>query len=147
MRITKGLIIADPWIGYILMGQKTWEMRSTGTSFRGLFGLIKKGSGAIWGVARLLNVGASLSAEEMISTFRQHRIPEEQIRGGAVAKWTVPWKLADVTSLKEPVPYVHKSGAVTWVELDPQVDAAISRSKTDKGFLHVHPRVVFIRPN
>ena len=35
MRITKGLIIADPWIGYILEGTKDWEMRSSGASHRG----------------------------------------------------------------------------------------------------------------
>jgi hypothetical protein len=43
MRVTKGLIIADPWIGYVLEGSKTWEMRSSKTSVRGPFGLIRKG--------------------------------------------------------------------------------------------------------
>jgi hypothetical protein len=28
MQVTKGLIIADPWIGYVLDGSKTWEMRN-----------------------------------------------------------------------------------------------------------------------
>ena len=34
MRISKGLIIADPWIDYILDGKKTWEMRSSETSWQ-----------------------------------------------------------------------------------------------------------------
>lgn len=122
MRIKKGLIIADPWIGYILDGTKDWEMRSSGASHRGWFGLIRKGTGAVYGVARLIQVGAPLSPSEMIATFGHHRIPENIIRSGEVAKWNTPWKLADVCRLGRPVPYRHKSGAVTWVELD---DAAI----------------------
>ena len=122
MRITKGLIIADPWIGYVLDGTKDWEMRASGASHRGWFGLIRKGTGAIYGVARLIEVGTQLSPTEMIATFERHRIPEHMIRSGEVAKWNTPWKLADVHRLDQPVPYLHKRGAVTWVELD---DAAI----------------------
>ncbi|NSY41868.1 hypothetical protein [Agrobacterium tumefaciens] len=128
MRITKGLIIADPWIGYILGGNKDWEMRSSGASHRGWFGLIRKGTGAIYGVARLIEVGAPLSPTEMIATFGHHRIPEHMIRSGEVAKWNTPWKLADVRRLDRPVPYRHKSGAVTWVELDDAaIDAVVSQ--------------------
>lgn len=122
MRVTKGLIIADPWIGYILAGNKDWEMRSSATSHRGWFGLIRKGTGAVHGVARLIDVGAPLSVVQMIETVERHRIPERMIRSGEVAKWNTPWKLADVRQLMHPVPYRHKNGAVTWVELD---DAAI----------------------
>lgn len=123
MRIAKGLIIAAPWIDYILSGTKDWEMRSTGTSHRGWFALIRKGSGAIYGVARLTDAGARQSAAEMVATISHHRIPEPMIRSGEVAKWNTPWKLADVRRFEHPVPYSHKSGAVTWVELD---DAAVN---------------------
>ncbi len=130
MRITKGLIIADPWIGYILGGTKDWEMGSTGASHRGWFGLIRKGTGAVYGVARLIEAGAPLSPEEMIATFERHRIPEHMIRSGEVAKWNTPWKLADVRRLDRPVAYRHKSGAVTWVELD---DAAVDGIASQLG--------------
>jgi hypothetical protein len=127
MRITKGLIIADPWIGYILDGTKDWEMRSSGASHRGWFGLIRKGTSAIYGVARLIEVGTPLSPTEMIGTFERHRIPEHMIRSGEVAKWKTPWKLADVRRLDQPVSYRHKSGAVTWVELDDVAIDGLSR--------------------
>ena len=77
MRITKALIVADPWIEYLLNGTKDWEMRSSGASHRGWFGLIRKGSGAVQGVARLGDVGAPLTPEQMIANFahplRLHR--------------------------------------------------------------------------
>lgn len=123
MRIAKALIVADPWIEYLLNGTKDWEMRSSSASHRGWFGLIRKGSGAVHGVARLVDVGSPLNPEQMIASFEHHRIPEAMIRSGEVAKWNTPWKLADVRRLACPVPYRHKSGAVTWVELD---EAAIT---------------------
>lgn len=130
MKITKGLIIADPWIGYILDGTKHWEMRSSGASHRGWFALIRKGTGAVYGVARLIDVGTPLSPAEMIATFEHHRIPEHMIRSGEVAKWNTPWKLADVRRLDRPVAYRQKSGAVTWVELD---DAAVDDIASQLG--------------
>lgn len=126
MRITKGLIIADPWVGHLLDGWKTWEMRSSATSHRGWFGLIRKGTGAVYGVAKLTEVGRPLSPAEMIAAFERHRIPEHMIRSGAVAKWNVPWKLDEVSRLDRPLPYRHRSGAVTWVELDEEAIAGIA---------------------
>jgi hypothetical protein len=125
MQITKGLIIANPWIGYILDGSKTWEMRSSKTSVRGPFGLIRKGTGAIWGIATLADVGCALTPTEMLAFCDKHQVPAEMIRSGQVAKWNVPWILADVRRLAKPVGYDHPSGAVTWVNLADDVSRAI----------------------
>jgi ASCH domain. len=133
MQISKGLILADPWIGHILDGSKTWEMRSSSTSHRGWFALIRKGSGCIHGVARLVDVGSPLSPAEMLRTFEKHRIPADLIASGAVAKWNTPWIIADVRRLPKPVPYTHRSGAVTWVALDAEVGQAIAAQLGDLG--------------
>lgn len=126
-QISRALVIADPWIGMILDGSKTWEMRSRATTIRGTIGLIRKGTGAVWGVADLSSCGDPLSHSEMIAQAHKHRIPEAMIRRGEVAKWNRPWELFRVRVLKNPVPYVHKPGAVTWVALDPDVIAAIHK--------------------
>jgi hypothetical protein len=126
MQVTKGLVIADPWIGYILDGSKTWEMRSTQTSIRGPFGLIRKGTGTICGVATLVDVGRPLTLDEMVTSFVRHRIPGDMIRAGEVAKWNVPWLLSGVRQLAHPVAYDHPSGAVTWVNLAPEVSQQIA---------------------
>jgi hypothetical protein len=126
MRVIKGLIIADPWIGYILDGRKIWEMRSSETSVRGPFALIRKGTGAIWGIATLVNVGRALTQSEMLASFDKHQIPADMIRSGQVAKWNTPWILADIRSLATPVPYRHPSGAVTWVNLAEDILRAIA---------------------
>lgn len=130
MQINKALIIADPWISYILDGSKIWEMRASSTSHRGWFGLIRKGTGAIYGVARLVDVGSPFSPAEMLRTTDQHRIPADLIASGEVAKWNTPWRLADVRRLTTPVPYRHPSGAVTWVTLGDDIARAIASQLT-----------------
>lgn len=132
MQINKALIIADPWISYILDGSKTWEMRASSTSHRGWFGLIRKGTGAVYGVARLVDVGVPLAPAEMLRTTDQHRIPADLITSGEVAKWNTPWRLADVRRLPTPVPYSHPSGAVTWVTLGDDIAQAIASQLTDE---------------
>ncbi|KQS63850.1 hypothetical protein ASG39_14695 [Rhizobium sp. Leaf371] len=127
LSVDKALVIADPWISLILSGQKDWEMRSTSASHRGWFGLIWKGLGAVYGVARLVDVKPPQSPEQMIETVERHRIPEEMIRSGKVAAWNTPWVLADVRRLTTPVRYRHKNGAVTWVNLEDDVSEAIVR--------------------
>lgn len=122
----KGLIIAEPWIGYILDGSKTWEMRSKATKVRGKIALIRKGSGVVCGVANLVGVEFPLSQAEMLATTDKHRIPAEMIGSGEVAKWCIPWVLSDVQALARPVPYKHRSGAVIWVELDDEVATQVN---------------------
>ena len=128
MKVTQGLIIDEPWIGHILDGRKVWEMRSKPTSKRGWFGLIRKGSGQVVGVARLADCGKSLSRSEMLAPINHHRIPAAMINSGKVDKWHVPWKLADVQVLAKPVSYVHKRGAVIWVDLSSEVSEKIAEA-------------------
>jgi hypothetical protein len=121
--VMKGLVVREPWIDLLLSGEKTWEMRSRPTRFRGWLGLIRKGSGEVSGVARLVDCGDALSSAELLATRDRHRIPEADIRSGAVAKWTTPWRLEAVRRLPEPVPYRHPRGAIGLFTLDPPVAA------------------------
>lgn len=128
--VERALVIAEPWIGMILEGTKVWEMRSRATKIRGPIGLIRKGTGSIWGVANLVSCGDALMPEDMIASFSKHRIPEAMIRSGQVAKWNRPWALEGTRALSSPVSYVHNSGAVTWVTLDREVSDAINQQLT-----------------
>lgn len=66
-----------------------------------------------------------LTPEEMIRHFDRHKIPAHMIESGQVASWNTPWILQDARKFASPVRYTHKSGAVTWVKLDPEVTEQI----------------------
>jgi len=119
--LTSGLVIDTPHIDRILAGEKVWEMRSSRTATRGLIALIRKGSGKVVGVARLMDVLGPLSLEERLAAIDRHRIDEARLRSGEVDKWDHAWVLEDATRLDDPVSYEHPSGAVIWVRLTPSV--------------------------
>ena len=143
MSVTRGLIIDTPWIDHILEGLKDWEMRSQSTTVRGWIGLIRKGSGQVVALARLVDCGKALNPEEMIAAETHHRIPERMIRSGEVAKWCVPWKLVDIRPLARPVPYEHKSGAVIWVTLAEDVTRALETAEVSTKMA---PNAHHVRP-
>ena len=121
----RGLVIREPWAGLILDGHKTWEMRSHGTAVTGMIAIIPKGSRLVAGVVDLVGARAALSADELAETVARHGIPPEA-QGEAVAGgWLVPWELARPRRLAAPVPYDHPPGAVIWVRLLPEVEAAV----------------------
>ena len=132
----KALIIRSPWIDLILSGSKTWEMRTKPTSIRGRIALIKAKSGLIYGTAELVDSLPALSLERLRQSFDFHGIPDEQLDSAIQNRWTTPWVLRNVVRLDTPKPYVHPSGAVTWVELpdllaeNPQPEKPVMPPKT-----------------
>lgn len=122
----KGLLIAEPWMGRILAGRKTWEMRSQATHQRGTIALIRKGSGQVVGTADVVGTLPPLETSDAYAAGEPYHAitPQEQaaaFNGG----WRTPWVLANVRRLTQPVPYKHPNGAVIWVNLEDAVVAAI----------------------
>ena len=130
----KGLIIDQPWIGMILRGEKTWEMRSRGTSVRGQIALIEKGTGTIVGLATLANSLPALTPSEMAPQSANHCIPPQKFEEQGF-KWFTPWVLTDVRRLNAPIRYAHPSGAVTWVNLSAQEETAVLGSSQQRNHL------------
>lgn len=135
----KALVIREPWIGLILEGHKTWEMRSRPTKIRGRIALAHQGTGLLVGTAELVEVRAPLTIEGLMRTRHLHGIPLEQARAVAADGWLVPWVLADVRRFAQPAPYAHPRGAVTWVNVSDLGDladrAALSESTRKEGGL------------
>jgi hypothetical protein len=147
-----GLVIREPWIDMILDGAKTWELRTQRTTVRGEIALIRKGTGQIEGVAHLVDSLPQLDPRGLAESVQFHGVlPSEQanvISNG----WLFPWLIVNTRRLSSPVPYLHPSGAVTWVKLDFSVVQSIARAKqgseTDPSL--VAPKVMpplVLRPN
>jgi hypothetical protein len=131
-KITRGLIIREPWVGMILDGQKDWEMRTSATKIRGPIALIAAGSGKIIGTADLCDVQGPFSHAQMAFNQARHRIPAEEIGKGEGARWNTAWVMKDAQRLDTPVPYEHPSGAVIWVALDDKTQARLARALAPK---------------
>lgn len=122
----EGLVIREPWIGRILGGQKTWEMRSTACHKRGLVALIRARSGTVVGVADLVDSLAALDTPDAYAAAEPfHAIRPSEQKTAYEGGWRTPWVLANVRPLPAPVPYQHRNGAVKWVRLNPSVVQAI----------------------
>jgi hypothetical protein len=124
----KALIIDTPHIDNILQGKKTWEMRSSRTRIRGLITLIRMGSGAVVGIARLVDATGPLTTDEMLATEAKHLIRPDRLALPEVAKYRYAWILEDARAISPAVPYQHPPGAVIWVNLDAAVTERACRS-------------------
>jgi hypothetical protein len=123
----KGLIIDEPWIGLILSGKKTWEMRKTACHHRGGIALIRKGSGQVVGTADIVGSLPPLaSASDYAEAEAQHCIPPGRQAQAFADCWRTPWVLENVRQLPRPVSYKHPYGAVIWVNLEKDVAAAVA---------------------
>lgn len=113
-QITRALIVRQPWIELILSGQKTWEMRSTGTSIRGRIGLIEQGTGLIVGECSLDHVGEPIDRFNLGYGHHLHKVDDFEL----LEKWRFPWVLSGAVRYKTPIEYSHPKGAVIWVKLN-----------------------------
>jgi hypothetical protein len=113
----------------IIAGQKTWEMRSRNTAVRGRIALIKKGSKTVVGVADLVATRPKLSWAELRANVDKHCVPESDIDDDF--KHNIAWVLERAQPLREAVPFRYPSGAVIWVNLDPDVTAMVKERMHD----------------
>jgi hypothetical protein len=124
--VLRALIIAEPWIGAILAGTKTWEMRAKKVHIRGRVGLIRKGTGHVVGVADVVNCLAPIGTPKAYADAeRFHGVPQDFQAEAIKREWLRPWVLESAIKLRRPVPYDHRKGQQDWVTLDPDVEADV----------------------
>ena len=124
----KALIIRDPWIEKILAGEKTWELRGSQTTIRGLIGLIQSGTGTVVGTCEIESVVGPLSVNQLRCNTRMHAVPARNLDQGSRYKNTYAWVIKNAKSLLKPVKYVHPQGAVIWVNLSPTVSRKVKQA-------------------
>lgn len=112
----KGLIIKDPWITKILNGEKTWEIRGSNTKHRGRTGLIKSGTGKIYGSADLVDTHL-ISVSDYDNNRDKHRVDEQGFWGFVHYEKPWAWVFKNPMIYPHPIAYDHKQGCVIWVKL------------------------------
>lgn len=126
MMPARALMVREPYLSFILMSKKRWELRGTPTAIRGPIGLIRSGSGHVVGQCEILDcigpldfmslkTSPDLSSEERQELLREGRVPYLQ-KDGEASK-TYAWIVAHPRIYPEPIRYRHPSGAITFVDL------------------------------
>lgn len=109
-----GLIIKPKWADLILNGQKIWEIRGSRTTKRGTIGIIKSGSGMVFGTVKLTNC-IPCTVGRFMAYKQKHCIEDERAAFHYNQAWA--WVVKNPLIFPEPVPYKHPQGAVIWVKL------------------------------
>ena len=108
------LIVKEEWAKLILSGRKTWELRSSNTSFRGNFHLGVSGANGVI-IGRVCLTGSrEVSREELMNTVDKHMVTNlDEVTYHRV--WA--WELAHPMPFEKPFSYKHKRGAIIWIKL------------------------------
>ena len=117
----RALLIRHPWIDLILDGKKTWEIRGSRTGIRGTVALVPSGSGMVVGVCDLVGCIGPLTAEGFRKNASKAGMGPTEATLGRYRQ-TYAWVIKKPRYLKRPVPYLHPSGAVIWVNLSGSVE-------------------------
>ena len=111
-----GLIIRSPYIDWILVGKKTWEIRSRYTHVRGRIALIRGGSGLVVGTCELVGVVGPLTLRNLRKNAGKLGRVKSDIRS-LPYETTYAWILKNARKFHRPRRYKHPLGAVIWVRL------------------------------
>ena len=119
IEINRAIIIKSPWIDYILQGLKCLEVRGSNTHVRGWVGVIKSGSGFVYGAVNI-NDSVKLNEKNFNSLKSSHMLYKKDIDYNKLLDiYNNPWgwSIADHKKFKTPVPYTHKKGCVIWCKI------------------------------
>lgn len=138
--ITRGIVIRQPWIEHILCGEKRWELRGRTTNIRGPVALIEGGAGRLLGVAVITDSLGPLTREGRARAAKRGDIPNIEVDEDMYEN-VYAWAVEDVLRLTVPVPYIHPSGAVIWVTLDPKARSAVNKKWRERSRAPIGPVV------
>jgi hypothetical protein len=113
-RPKRGLIVREPYAGWIVDGRKAWEIRKHPTRVRGPIGIVS--GGRLIGQVDVVGVEGPFSAEELAAFEDRHRAGaflEAYARGKPL--WA--WVLANPVRYPEPLPVPPRRGRMMWVDL------------------------------
>jgi hypothetical protein len=138
---TRGIPVREPWISLLLgrdvpaefqradarcldRARKTLEIRGKNTTLRGPVALIASGTGTVLAVADLVDVLGPLDVTAYHALREQHLVRDTSV---LPYRTTYGYVMRSVRVLRCPIPYRHKSGAVSWVVLDEGARRAMAR--------------------
>lgn len=109
-----GLIIKDPYAGWILAGEKIIELRGSNTTKRGTIAIIKSGTSKVYGTVELVDTFKIETREHYEALRLKHCVGAERKDIRYRNLWA--WVLENPTIFKTPIEYMPKLGQQVWVK-------------------------------
>lgn len=114
------LVVKRHYGEQILDGTKPLEIRSRNTNIRERIGIAFSETGKVFGTVELTD-STLLSDFDFETRYNEHKVPlDEPLLSNYTQKWG--WSMKNPKKFKEPIPYKHKQGCVTWVNYDLEGD-------------------------
>ena len=108
----KVLTIKPQFLARILSGEKSWEVRSQNSLYRGCVALVGSGTRKIWGRAFL--IGCTWKTEAEIRAASAACLTTAEVRRFCQGSGAYVWILSDVQVFQTPVCWHPVPGCVTW---------------------------------
>ncbi|CAK9068965.1 unnamed protein product [Durusdinium trenchii] len=135
------LLLHEPWLELILSNKKSWELRGSATSRRGLISLARTGSSKLFGEVELIDCFMVAKRDEQGNlvevagneeNFLVHHLSKHQVEDLSAIKYqkVFAWVLKDPKRYEKPVPYCHPRGAIIWVRIAEKDQSKGSQSLT-----------------
>ena len=112
------LIIQEPWINLLLDGHKTLEirgMRCNKPAGEKVYFALSGGGGILLGGMTFVACHGPLAPAEYAERCEQHCVAGTALPYGAS---TYAWEFKAPVRFRQPVPYLHRHGVVTWAKKD-----------------------------
>ena len=113
------LIVRAPWDGLLVDGFKTWEVRGKPANKIGRIAIAWAASGCLVGTVDIQGC-IEITRDDLChpTNVEKHMIKElQQFQQLDKYKRVFAWKIGNGCRFKEPIPYKHNKGAVSWVRL------------------------------
>ena len=109
-----GLIVKEPYIDWILTGEKTIELRGSDTHKRGTIYLVKSGTGMVYGTIDIINSFEIETVNQYEQLRHRHCVGAERRQIRYKRLWA--WELANEVQFDKPKRYIKKKGQQVWIK-------------------------------
>lgn len=109
-----GLIIKEPYAGWILAGDKVIELRGSNTTKRGEIAIIKSGTSKVYGTVEIVETFKIETRTQYEALRLKHCVGAERKDIRYKNLWA--WVLEKPTIFQTPIEYKPKLGQQIWVK-------------------------------
>ena len=113
------LLVRQPWLGLLLAGQKSLEIRGSRCNKDGqrIYLALPGAGGLVLGSVEFTACTGPLTAAEYAARQSEHCVAAQAGAPLPYGGSTYAWSVREPVRFAEPVPYTHRPGCVVWATM------------------------------